>query len=225
MVQIGIFWQVTPHLNALGLVILITTVWNNSLIFLRFVWHNVTTAAEIEAVVQVCAAEIFIAHKYCKNIIFSNLVETSTIYPQPPNTCPLGPPIFQPVALQRGGCDSTFLWSGINWLAHDKLIANTLLIICFFSPSFDWPWRFSPGTAYPCKIFLSSSTNYNALNLTLVNAQRYANGWHYWATAGLWQTVTVSDSGKHGMTESSGELFLKTSEMVPNGLNIPMYEL
>ena len=125
MVQIGLFGQVTPHLKALGLVILITTVWNNSLIFLRFVWHNVTTAAEIEAVVQVCAAEIFIAHKYCKNIIFSNLVETSTIYPQPPNTCPLGPPIFQPVALQRGGCDSTFLWSGINWLAHDKLIANT----------------------------------------------------------------------------------------------------
>ena len=30
--------------------------------------------------------------------------------------------------------------------------------------------------------------------------------------------------GKHGMTESSAELFSKTSEMVPNGLNIPMYE-
>ena len=34
-----------------------------------------------------------------------------------------------------------------------------------------------------------------------------------------------ADSGKHGMTESSAEgsaeLF---SEMVPNGLNIPMYE-
>ena len=26
------------------------------------------------------------------------------------------------------------------------------------------------------------------------------------------------------MTESSAELFSKTSEMVPNGLNIPMYE-
>ena len=37
-----------------------------------------------------------------------------------------------------------------------------------------------------------------------------------------------ADSGKHGMTESSAErsaeLFSKTSEMVPNGLNIPMYE-
>ena len=32
------------------------------------------------------------------------------------------------------------------------------------------------------------------------------------------------DSGKHGMTEPSAELFSKTSEMVPNGLNIPMYE-
>ena len=29
-----------------------------------------------------------------------------------------------------------------------------------------------------------------------------------------------TDSGKHGMTE----LFSKTSEMVPNGLNLPMYE-
>ena len=34
----------------------------------------------------------------------------------------------------------------------------------------------------------------------------------------------TSDSGKHGMTEPSAELFSKTSEMVPNGLNIPMYE-
>ena len=37
-----------------------------------------------------------------------------------------------------------------------------------------------------------------------------------------------ADSGKHGMTESSAErfaeIFSKTSEMVPNGLNIPMYE-
>ena len=37
-----------------------------------------------------------------------------------------------------------------------------------------------------------------------------------------------TDSGKHGMTEPSAErsaeLFSKTSEMVPNGLNIPMYE-
>ena len=38
----------------------------------------------------------------------------------------------------------------------------------------------------------------------------------------------VPDSGKRGMTEPSAErsaeLFSKTSEMVPNGLNIPMYE-
>ena len=37
-----------------------------------------------------------------------------------------------------------------------------------------------------------------------------------------------SDSGKHGMTEpsaeQSAELFSNTSEMVPSGLNIPMYE-
>ena len=40
--------------------------------------------------------------------------------------------------------------------------------------------------------------------------------------------VIVTDSGKHGMTassaECSAELFSKTSEMLPNGLNIPMYE-
>ena len=38
----------------------------------------------------------------------------------------------------------------------------------------------------------------------------------------------IPDSGKHGMTEPSAErsaeLFSKTSEMVPNGLYIPMYE-
>ena len=38
----------------------------------------------------------------------------------------------------------------------------------------------------------------------------------------------TADSKKHGMTESSAEHsaepFSKTSEMVPNGLNIPMYE-
>ena len=43
------------------------------------------------------------------------------------------------------------------------------------------------------------------------------------------QDVYLADSGKHGMTESSAEHsaehFSKTSEMVPNGLNIPMYEL
>ena len=39
-----------------------------------------------------------------------------------------------------------------------------------------------------------------------------------------WQTVTVSDSGKHLMAEPSAELSSKILEMVPNGLNIPMYE-
>ena len=37
-----------------------------------------------------------------------------------------------------------------------------------------------------------------------------------------------ADSGKHGMMESSAEyaaeVFSSTSEIVPNGLNIPMYE-
>ena len=45
----------------------------------------------------------------------------------------------------------------------------------------------------------------------------------------IYTIITITtDSGKHGMTESSAEcsaeLFSKTSEMVPNGLNIPMYE-
>ena len=38
----------------------------------------------------------------------------------------------------------------------------------------------------------------------------------------------IVDSEKHGMTESpaehSAELFSKTSRMVPNRLNMPMYE-
>ena len=40
----------------------------------------------------------------------------------------------------------------------------------------------------------------------------------------MWDT----EFGKHGMeecsVENSAELFFKTSEMVHNGLNIPMYE-
>ena len=36
--------------------------------------------------------------------------------------------------------------------------------------------------------------------------------------------MTWTDTGKHGTTESFAELFPKTSEIVPNGLNIPMYE-
>ena len=40
--------------------------------------------------------------------------------------------------------------------------------------------------------------------------------------------INDTDSGKHGMTERSGErsaeLFSKTSELVLNGLNIPVYE-
>ena len=44
-----------------------------------------------------------------------------------------------------------------------------------------------------------------------------------------WNLINlIPDSGKHEMTESSAEhcaeIFSKTSEMVPNGLNIPMYE-
>ena len=44
-----------------------------------------------------------------------------------------------------------------------------------------------------------------------------------------WNLINlIPDSGKHGMTESSAEhsaeIFSKTSEMVPNGLYIPMYE-
>ena len=29
-------------------------------------------------------------------------------------------------------------WNGITWLALDKLIANTVFMMCSFSPSFDW---------------------------------------------------------------------------------------
>ena len=44
----------------------------------------------------------------------------------------------------------------------------------------------------------------------------------------FFEHVLDTDSGKHGMMESSAEryaeLFSKTSEMVPNSLNIPQYE-
>ena len=33
-------------------------------------------------------------------------------------------------------------WNEIDWLALDKLMANTVFMICSFSPSFDWPKNF-----------------------------------------------------------------------------------
>ena len=30
-------------------------------------------------------------------------------------------------------------WNGINWLTLDKLMANTVFMMCSFSPTFDWP--------------------------------------------------------------------------------------
>ena len=33
-------------------------------------------------------------------------------------------------------------WNGITWLAPHKLMANTVCIICYFSPSFDWSMEF-----------------------------------------------------------------------------------
>ena len=48
-------------------------------------------------------------------------------------------------------------------------------------------WSFSPGTAYPCKVSLSSRTKHNSVNGTLVETQRDAvrNDNCYWATVGL----------------------------------------
>ena len=65
-------------------------------------------------------------------------------------------------------------WNGITWLAFRKLMANTVCRICSFSPSFDWSIEFQSTVAYPCKTFLSS-TNYNAVNWALLNAQRNNN--------------------------------------------------
>ena len=33
-------------------------------------------------------------------------------------------------------------WNGITWLALDKLMANTVFMMCSFSPSFDWSKEF-----------------------------------------------------------------------------------
>ena len=33
-------------------------------------------------------------------------------------------------------------WNGINWLTLDKLMANTVYMMCSFSPSSDWPKEF-----------------------------------------------------------------------------------
>ena len=62
----------------------------------------------------------------------------------------------------------------ITWIALYKLMANTVCMMCSFSSSFDGHRNFSTGTAYLCKIFISSRTNYIAVNWALVNAQNTA---------------------------------------------------
>ena len=71
----------------------------------------------------------------------------------------------------------TLMWNKWNWISHlalHKLMANAVLKKCCCKYDLIGQWSFSPGTAYPCKIFLSSRTNYNSVNGTLVNAQCYA---------------------------------------------------
>ena len=46
--------------------------------------------------------------------------------------------------------------------------------VFFLTFIIDWSIEFQSTSAYPCKIFLSSRTNYNAVNWALVNAQRNA---------------------------------------------------
>ena len=63
-------------------------------------------------------------------------------------------------------------WIGIICLALRKLMANTVLKKCCRDYYLIGQRSFSPGTAYPCKIFLSNRTNYSSVNGTLVEAQR-----------------------------------------------------
>ena len=65
-------------------------------------------------------------------------------------------------------------WIGITHLAFHKLMENTVLKMCCCDLYLIGQWSFGPGTAYPCEIFLSSRTNYNSVNGTLVKAQRHA---------------------------------------------------
>ena len=53
---------------------------------------------------------------------------------------------------------SNMEWNGITWLALHKLMANTVCIMmCSFSPSFDWSREVQTRYSLPCKMFLSSS--------------------------------------------------------------------
>ena len=65
-------------------------------------------------------------------------------------------------------------WIGITHLALHKLKANTVLKKCCCNYYLIGQRSFSPRTAYPCKIFLNSRTNYNSVNSALVRAQRHA---------------------------------------------------
>ena len=65
-------------------------------------------------------------------------------------------------------------WIGITHLALHKLMANTVLKMCCCDFYLIGQWSISPGTAYICEIFLSSRTNYNSVNSTLVKAHRHA---------------------------------------------------
>ena len=40
-------------------------------------------------------------------------------------------------------------WNGFNWFALDKPMANTVCMMCSFSPSFDWPKEFQSRYSLP----------------------------------------------------------------------------
>ena len=64
-------------------------------------------------------------------------------------------------------------WIGIT--VH-KLAANPMLKLCCRNYYLLGLWRlpcFSPGTAYACKIFISSRTNYHSVNGMLAEAYRH----------------------------------------------------
>ena len=60
---------------------------------------------------------------------------------------------------------------GITDLALHKLMANTVLKKYCCNYYLIGQWSFSPGTTYPCKIFLRSRTNHNSVFGMLVKAQ------------------------------------------------------
>ena len=78
-----------------------------------------------------------------------------------------------------------------NPSAFHKLMANFVMGAVLLYQLSEWSTKFSPGTAYPCKFFLCSQTNYNSANGTLVKAQCNAAGKWLLLLSNSWTDITL----------------------------------